>query len=89
LERCLLLVREVISQWEGADLSFDPQIDKLTVTGIGLRSHTGVGEAMFRALAEADVNVQMINTSEVRLSVVVAADRGQAALQALNNSFAT
>jgi len=87
LERCLLLVREVISQWEGADLSFDPQIDKLTVTGIGLRSHTGVGETMFRALAQADVNVQMINTSEVRLSVVVAADRGQAALQALNHAF--
>ena len=87
LERCLLLVREVVSQWDGADLSFDPQIDKLTVTGIGLRSHTGVGETMFRALAEAGVNVQMINTSEVRLSVVVAADRGQAALKALLAAF--
>lgn len=87
LERCLLLVREVVSQWDGAELSFDARIDKLTVTGIGLRSHTGVGESMFRALADAGVNVQMINTSEVRLSAVVAADKGQLALQALLQTF--
>jgi aspartate kinase len=87
LQRCLLLVREVVSQWEGADLSFDEQIDKLTVTGIGLRSHTGVGETLFRTLAEAAVNVQMINTSEVRLSVVVASGQGKSVLEGLNAGF--
>ncbi len=88
IDRCLLLVREVVSQWEGAELSYDREIDKLTVTGIGLRSHTGVGEMLFRALADADVNVQMINTSEVRLSVVVGADRGQQAAASLHTAFA-
>jgi aspartate kinase len=55
--------------------------------GIGLRSHTGVGETMFRALAEADINVRMINTSEIRMSAVVAADQGEAALAALLKAF--
>ncbi|MGD9855939.1 MAG: aspartate kinase [Planctomycetaceae bacterium] len=88
VDRCLLLVREIVSQWGGAQLSHDRAIDKLTVAGIGLRSHTNVGETMFEALADADVNVQMINTSEVRLAVVVAAGRGQDALRCLTTAFA-
>jgi aspartate kinase len=91
IDRCLLLVQEIVSQWEGwegAQLSHDRAIGKLTVTGIGLRSHTGVGEMMFRALAEAGVNVEMINTSEVRFAVVVAADEGPRALRALTAAFA-
>ena len=87
IDRCLLLVREVVSQWEGAELTHDREIDKLTVTGIGLRSHTSVGDMLFRALADADVNVRMINTSEVRLSVVVGADEGQKAATCLHRAF--
>ncbi|MEZ6144928.1 MAG: aspartate kinase [Planctomycetaceae bacterium] len=87
IERCLLLVREVVSQWKGAELTFDREIDKLTVTGIGLRSHTGVGEMIFRALGDAGVNVQMINTSEVRLSVVVGAGQGKQAVASLHSAF--
>ena len=87
VDRCLLLVREMVSQWEGADLTYDREIDKLTVTGIGLRSHTGVGDMLFRALAEAEVNVRMINTSEVRLAVVVGAESGQQAAASLHAVF--
>ncbi len=72
LERCLLLLRELIECWPGAQLSFEKNMAMLSVMGIGLRSHTGVGEKMFRALANAGVNVQMVNTSEIRISVVVA-----------------
>ena len=87
LEQCLLLVREVIERWPGAELSFDEDMAKLSVVGIGLRTHTGVGEKMFRALAEAGINVQLINTSEIRICAVVAGDRGQAALERLNREF--
>jgi aspartate kinase len=79
LQGCLLLVREVMTAWEGAELGFETEIAKLTVLGIGLRTHTGVGDRMFRALAVEGINVQMINTSEIRIAVVVAADRGGAA----------
>ncbi|MCA9079068.1 MAG: aspartate kinase [Planctomycetaceae bacterium] len=87
LDRCLLLVREVLSAWEGAQLSSERDIAKLTVVGIGLRTHTGVGEKMFRALAEADINIQMINTSEIRMSAVVQLDQGANGLTALEQAF--
>ena len=79
LEHCLLLVREVMEPWPGAELSFDEDMAKLSVVGIGLRTHTGVGEKMFRALADADINVQLINTSEIRICAVVAGKSGPAA----------
>jgi aspartate kinase len=87
LEQCLLLLREVIERWPGAELSFDEDMAKLSVVGIGLRTHTGVGEKMFRALAEAAVNVQLINTSEIRICAVIAGEKGPAALDRLNREF--
>lgn len=87
LDSCLLLVREVIEQWPGAELSFDREIAKLSVMGIGLRSHTDVGEKMFRALAETDINIELVNTSEIRMSAVVAATHGDKALETLLGTF--
>lgn len=87
LDQCLLLTREVLEPWAGAELSYDREIAKLTVMGIGLRSHTGVGEKMFRALAEAQINIQMINTSEIRMSAVIDQSQGQAALACLMKTF--
>ena len=87
LESCLLLLREVLEQWPQAALSHDRDIAKLTVMGIGLRSHTGVGEKMFRALAEAGVNIQLINTSEIRMSAVVAKADGAKAIDGLLQTF--
>ena len=58
---------------------------KLSVVGIGMRSHTGVAEKMFKALAAEGVNIQMISTSEIKISVVVdeaLADRALAAVHA-------
>jgi aspartate kinase len=87
LDSGLLLVREVIEQWPGAELSFDREIAKLSVMGIGLRSHTDVGEKMFRALAETDINIELVNTSEIRMSAVVAAKHGDKALETLLATF--
>lgn len=87
VDRCLLLVREVMEPWPEATLQHDRRIAKLSVTGIGLRSHTGVGERMFRALGDANINVQLINTSEIRISAIVAAERGEAAAACLRQAF--
>lgn len=69
-------------------VSSSPQIAKLSVCGVGLRSHTGVAIRMFRALAEAGLNVAMMNTSEVRVNVVVEGSEGQSGLKALKAAFA-
>jgi aspartate kinase len=87
LDRSLAATKEAIVQWPEAVLSHDREIAKLSVLGIGLRTHTGVGEKMFRALAEANVNVRMISTSEVRISTVVELGRGDEALDCLVRTF--
>lgn len=87
LERCLLLLRALIDTWRGAELSYEKDIALLTVLGIGLRSHTGVGDRMFRALADAAVNVQMVNTSEIRIGVVVSPNDAQPAHASLLAAF--
>jgi aspartate kinase len=87
LEQSLAATREVVAEWSEAELSHERDIAKLSVLGIGLRTHTGVGEKMFRALADANVNVQMISTSEVRISTVVDLARGEDALKCLVATF--
>lgn len=87
LDRCLKLLNEFLPLWKGASLSSEPKIAKLSVSGIGLRTHTGVGERMFSALADAGVNVQMINTSEIRTSAVIEAAAGEKAHAALKKAF--
>ena len=68
--------------------SSEPEIAKLSVSGVGLRSNTAVAIRMFRALADAGVNVEMVNTSEVRVNVVTDGKQGSVALQSLKTAFA-
>jgi aspartate kinase len=68
-------------------VSSSPRVAKLSVSGIGMRSHTGVAIRMFRSLAEAGINVEMINTSEVRVNVVIEGDKGRAGLACLQQAF--
>jgi aspartate kinase len=65
----------------------DPAIAKLFVLGVGMRTHTGVARRMFGALAQRGINISMINTSEVRVSVVVDRNRGEEALACLREAF--
>ena len=69
------------------DVQFSPDVAKLSVSGVGLRSHTGVAIRMFKALADAGINVDMINTSEVRVNVVVEGRSGEKGLNALQQAF--
>jgi aspartate kinase len=69
-------------------VSSSPIIAKLSVSGVGLRTHTGVAIRMFRALAEAGINLEMINTSEVRVNVVVEGLSGERGLKQLQTAFA-
>ena len=63
-------------------------IGKLSVSGVGLRTHVGVAIRMFKALAEAGINLEMINTSEVRVNVVVDGATAEKGLSQLQSAFA-
>jgi len=69
------------------DVSVEPAIAKLSVLGVGMRTHTGVATAMFGALAERGINIALINTSEVRINVATAPGRGREALACLREAF--
>ena len=69
-------------------MTSSPAIAKLSVSGVGLRTHTGVAIRMFKALAEAGINLDLINTSEVRVNVVVDGLAGQRGLKELQTAFA-
>jgi aspartate kinase len=79
---------EELAREMGGTVTRQQAIDILSVEGIGIRSHTGVGMRMFRALSEAGINVDMINTSEVRVNAAVAAMKGEQGLAALKKAFA-
>jgi aspartate kinase len=88
LDRALELTRAEIAVIDGATrVVADANIAKLFVLGVGMRSHTGVARRMFGALAAHGINISMINTSEVRVSVVVDRARGEEALGALKEAF--
>ncbi|PRI10490.1 aspartate kinase [Leucobacter massiliensis] len=68
-------------------LQYDDQIAKVAVVGAGMRTSTGVSAQLFRALYEADINIEMISTSEIRISVVTRADLMDKAVRVLHTAF--
>jgi aspartate kinase len=65
----------------------DPKICKVSVVGIGMRSHVGIASLTFRTLAEEGINIQMITTSEIKISVVVDDKYMELAVRALHKAF--
>ncbi len=88
LSRGLALTEEVVHSIDRSTrVVADTEIARLFVFGVGMRTHTGVARRMFGALAQRGINISMINTSEVCVSVVVDRDRGEEALRCLKDAF--
>jgi aspartate kinase len=69
------------------DVVGDPKIAKVSVVGIGMRSHVGIASRMFRTLSEEGINIQMISTSEIKISVVIEDKYLELAVRALHKAF--
>jgi aspartate kinase len=81
-------VAQELSRKLGAGgVEVDEDIAKVSIVGIGMKSHTGVAERMFGALARHEVNIELISTSEIKISVVIRADKGEEALRAVHDAF--
>jgi aspartate kinase len=65
----------------------DPDVAKISVVGVGMRSHAGVANTMFRALADKAINIQVISTSEIKVSVLIAAEYTELAVRALHTAY--
>jgi aspartate kinase len=68
-------------------LATDPEVAKISVVGVGMRSHAGVASTMFRTLAEKGINIQVISTSEIKVSVLVGAEYTELAVRALHTAY--
>ena len=70
-----------------AELLADPEVAKISVVGVGMRSHAGVARTMFSALAAKGINIQVISTSEIKVSVLIASEYTELAVRALHTAY--
>jgi aspartate kinase len=86
-QRAMQVLEKVKPEIGFDKLLYDDQIGKVSLIGAGMRSHPGVSAKFFAALAETGVNIEMISTSEIRISVVTRADDVDAAVRAVHTAF--
>ncbi|WP_425326187.1 aspartate kinase [Novosphingobium aerophilum] len=68
-------------------MTTDPKVAKISVVGVGMRSHAGVASTMFKALADRGINIQAISTSEIKVSVLIDADEVELAVRVLHTAY--
>jgi aspartate kinase len=81
---CDRLIRELGGKTEPI---YQSDLAKVSVVGVGMRTHTGVAQRMFKALADAKINIQNITTSEIKISCIIAKEDGPKALQIVHDAF--
>jgi aspartate kinase len=86
-ESATKILNRVVADIDAREVSGDNKIAKLSLVGVGMRSHAGVASLMFRTLSEESINIQMISTSEIKISVVIAEKYLELAARALHAAF--
>jgi len=87
LDRTEEILRRVAEEINAVEVRSDNKIAKVSVVGVGMRSHAGVASQMFAALAEVGINIQMITTSEIKISVIIEEKFLELAVRSLHSSF--
>lgn len=87
LERALLTVEAKKKDLGYSQITSDPKVVKVSVIGVGMRSHAGIAQTMFSALAEKGINIQVISTSEIKVSVLIAEEYLELALRSLHDAY--
>ncbi len=87
LDRTVKVLEERRKELGFAAIKPDPNVVKISVIGVGMRSHAGVAKEMFKTLAEKGINIQVISTSEIKVSVLVAEEYTELALRALHTVY--
>jgi len=85
--KALQIVKETIKEIGGKEVLSDENIAKVSIVGVGMRSHSNVASQMFSALAKEGINIQMISTSEIKISCVIDSKYTELAVRALHDAF--
>ncbi len=86
-DRALELIQGKKKELNYQSIIPDPNVAKISVIGVGMRSHVGVAQRMFQTLAEKRINIQVISTSEIKVSVLIAEEYTELALRALHSAY--
>ncbi|WP_084282174.1 aspartate kinase [Polynucleobacter kasalickyi] len=87
-QKALELLKSTVQAHIAArEISGDPKVSKVSVVGVGMRSHVGIASKMFRTLSEEGINIQMISTSEIKISVLIDEKYMELAVRALHKAF--
>ncbi|BDV43376.1 aspartokinase [Geotalea uraniireducens] len=86
-KKALNITKEAAKEINASNVTADENISKISVVGVGMRSHAGVATKMFQSLAQEGINIQMISTSEIKVSVVVDAKYTELAVRVLHDVF--
>ena len=81
------LIEPLVKEIKAAGLNFDENIAKVSIVGVGMKSHSGVAYKMFDVLAVNRVNIEMISTSEIKISVAIREKDAEKAVRALHDAF--
>jgi aspartate kinase len=82
-----ILTNQVKGHVQAEQVLGDPKVSKVSVVGVGMRSHVGIASTMFRTLSEEGINIQMISTSEIKISVLIDEKYMELAVRALHKAF--
>jgi len=85
--KALARVKAATAEIGASGVVFDAEVAKVSIVGLGMRSHAGVAARMFQPLAREGINIQMISTSEIKISVVVDAKYIELAVRVLHDAF--
>ncbi|MEE8505220.1 MAG: aspartate kinase [Kiloniellales bacterium] len=87
LGRAVKVLEKMRTSLGYGDLISDPNVVKISVIGVGMRSHAGVAQSMFKTLAEKGINIQVISTSEIKVSVLIAEEYTELAVRSLHTAY--
>ena len=87
LERAMVAVEKARSTLKYKSIHADRNVAKISIIGVGMRSHAGIASTMFKALAEKNINISVISTSEIKVSVLIAEEYTELAVRALHAAF--
>jgi aspartate kinase len=87
LQRALASIEKAADQIAYRELTHDANVAKVSIIGIGMRAHPGVAQTMFRTLSEKGINIQVISTSEIKVSVLIAEEYVELAVRALHSAY--
>lgn len=87
LQKCIELLKPIVEQLGASEVIGDSDLAKISLVGVGMRSHAGIATTMFEAMSDKGINIQMISTSEIKISVTIDKEYAELAVRTLHKTF--